>query len=243
MIKSGKFNIYWLLDSIGSGAITIAVLFGMLNAVTQIKVKTRRQREYERAVSGKQKNYAVFVILCAISFVSCSISALYYKVVENDTKSMIIYLIIAGVSLILGVLLTLATIKNNKIKDEADNKIIKPQNNYFTQERICVLVIEDSKGHYLYKGTHKGPMKLEEYVGNLTEYYYVQVYGVLKFKDTEYDLFGFKTTALDKALLSEIKMEKFESKEVEAILPYLQKNRSKVFELDDNLNPIESFDA
>ena len=215
----------------------------MLNAVVQIKVKTRRQREYERAVSGKQSNYAVFVILCGIAFVSCSISALYAKLVENDTKSMITYIIIAATSLALGVILALVTIKNSKVKAEADNKIIKPQNNYYSEERVCVLIIEDGKGHYLYKGTHKGPMKLDEYVGNLTEYYYIQVYGVLKFKDTEYDLFGFKTTSFDKTLLSEIKMEKFESKEVEAILPYLQKNRSKVFELDDNLNPIESFDA
>lgn len=68
-------------------------------------------------------------------------------------------------------------------------------------------------------------------------------YGVLKMKGEEYKLYGLKTTSFDVDLYQDIKMDRFESDALEGLVPYLDKNNVKVFTLDDDNNPVNSFDA
>lgn len=238
-----KFHLQTFLVCAAMFFVIGGLCFGMIKQLGGINFKTKRQREYEREVNGKDRNFLPFIVIAFVALLGSLFSGFYYTLVEVNKTTAIVSFITSGISLLAIVLFIVLQIKADKHKKESKGLVVDSPKVTVLKERTCVLVIEDEFDTFIYKSTHKGQIELKKFIGNIIDYYYVQSYGVLKHKDEEYDLFGFKTSSFDRALLDQIKMEKFDSEVVKAAVPYLEKNRTKTIELDENLNPIDSFDA
>lgn len=229
----------------------VVILFMLYTTVTSIigvfKIKSRRQREFERQMQGKEKNYLAQIIIASIALVAGIIGLIYYKInyisdYKTDINICIIIIVIAVLLLAYSIYMTIMTKKKATSAPVTDG-YVNFKEATTQKERTCVFIIEDDENHYMYKTSYKGRIALNELVGQIADYYYISNYGILKGKDEEYDLFGVKTSSFDTSLLSQINMVSFHSEEVESILPYLEKNHSKIFRLDEFGNPINSFDA
>lgn len=252
-IHLGAFDIILLVLRI------VAVLFiyalFMQRLFGKIRFKTRRQKEFERQMQGKNKSYLTPLIIFSVTLITGIFGWIYYQI--NYTSD---YKTDRNVSIAMTVISVLAlgyfifkAVTAKKLENTASNQQEFRTNQFnakespmFTAreaERTCVFIIQTDDAHYFYKGTYKGRIALNELVGTIGDYYYISSYGTLNAKSGRYDLFGVKTSYFDIELLNQIKLTRFESAEIEAVLPYLEKNHTKEFNLDENNNPINSFDA
>ncbi len=236
-------------------------LFFMTAIFGKIRLKTRRQKEFERAMGNRNKNYLTPILIFSIALVAGIIGWIFYHInyISDYSTDLWISRVITIVSAIgLAYFATKAIVEKKKPVQNMNfssnfnsgfTRPNNPQSDTFTvpkenfKERTCVFIIQENDDCHFYKGTYRGKVALNELVGNIGDYYYISSYGILKAKGEEYDLFGVKTSYFDDNLFNQIKLAPFSSKEVEAIIPYLEKNHAKVFELDENNNPINSFDA
>lgn len=244
-------------------AIGFVYFFFMTMLFGKLKFKSRRQKEFERAMGNREKNYAVPILICSIALVAGIIGWVIYQInytsdFKNDLIISIVITAIGAIGLAYFVTKAILVKKKGPSTMQFTNEFNGTSNFYQNQakenastftvpkvekDRTCIFIIQDANSHYFFKGTYCGKVALNDLVGTIGDYYYVSSYGTLKAKGNEYDLFGVKTSYFDDSLLSQIKLEPYDSEEIEAILPYLEKNRAKVFELDQNNNPINSFDA
>ena len=213
-----------------SGVIIVFMYIQTLISISpSIRIKSSRQRRFERAMVGGEVSYAVPLVITGVAFLGGLFSWIYYQI--NYTSSYKTTLIVSRVITIicetLFVFFLVKTIKSQTISKE--------------QKIIFILDIEGS--HEFYKKEIKGSVNLHDLLGRIADYYYVSSYGVLKMKGEEYKLYGLKTTSFDVDLYQDIKMDRFESDALEGVVPYLDKNNVKVFTLDDDNNPVNSFDA
>ncbi len=230
------------------GAIVLFMYVQTMIAISpSIRLKTRRQREFERSVKGKEKNYAFPLVVSVIALFAGIISLIYYKVnYISDYKT---YVTMSIVIISIAALVLLYTIVNmitySKLRKGQDNSnviTIKPEG-MISKESNVVFILEVDGICEFYKAKIKGSVNLRELLGTISDYYYISSYGILKDNDEEFKLFGLKTSSFDVDLYSQIKMDRFESDKIEAIVPYLEKNHQKIFTLDENKRPINSFDA
>lgn len=136
------------------------------------------------------------------------------------------------------------TIINAKLtKKEDSSNVITIKSQTISKEQKIIFILDIEGSHEFYKKEIKGSVNLHDLLGRIADYYYVSSYGVLKMKGEEYKLYGLKTTSFDVDLYQDIKMDRFESDALEGLVPYLDKNNVKVFTLDDDNNPVNSFDA
>jgi uncharacterized membrane protein len=114
----------------------IKQLFGM-------KFKTRRQREYERDVNGKDRNFLPTIVLTIVALMGALFSGFYYTFVEVNKMTSIISFITAGILLLVIIAFIFLQIKSDKHKKESKGLVVDNPKVTILKERTCVLVIED----------------------------------------------------------------------------------------------------
>lgn len=229
----------WILI-VGRILVVLLCYVSVIVELFSIKIKNRRRREFERRLRGEPANLTGLIVVLAI-FMVCGIgSAIYYGLnyTTDNKQSMILSIVMACVTAVGLVFAILKTIKNKKLKMDINNNSFNKESikssSFNAKERICVFIIQDDYNHYFFKAKHTGSIELRQYVGDIIDDYYLSAYGIARFGGNEYDLFGIKTSFFDKDLLKEIKMEQFESEELQSLLPQLDKDHHKIFDLDGN---------
>lgn len=237
--------------------ITISIIYGAIIIFMYVQtiitisppkmIKSRRQRAFERKVAGKEKSYAFPVVVSSVGLLGGIVSWIYYKVnYISDYKTYITLsisiTIISALVFIYTIINIIANKRNPKNVDNSNVITIK-QESFIAKESNVVFILEVDGTHEFYKSRIKGNVNLKDLLGSISDYYYISSYGVLRDGDVEYKLFGLKTSSFDVDLYSQIKMDRFESDKIEAIVPYLEKNHQKIFTLDENKQPVNSFDA
>lgn len=237
--------------------ITISIIYGAIIVFMYVQtiitiapprmIKSRRQRAFERKVAGKEKNYAFPIVVSSVGLLGGIVSWVYYQV--NYISDYKIYIMLSISITVISALIFVYTIiniifnkRNPKNVDDSNVITIKPES-FVAKESNVVFILEVDGTHEFYKAKVKGTINLPDLLGTISDYYYISSYGVLRDNDIEYKLFGLKTSSFDVDLYSQIKMDRFESEKIEAIVPYLEKNHQKIFTLDENKRPINSFDA
>lgn len=230
-----------------SGVIIVFMYIQTLISISpSIRIKSSRQRRFERAMVGGEVSYAVPLVITGVAFLGGLFSWIYYQI--NYTSSYKTTLIVSRVITIicatLFVFFLVKTIINAKLtKKEDSSNVITIKSQTISKEQKIIFILDIEGSHEFYKKETKGSVNLHDLLGRIADYYYVSSYGVLKMKGEEYKLYGLKTTSFDVDLYQDIKMDRFESDALEGLVPYLDKNNVKVFTLDDDNNPVNSFDA
>lgn len=230
-----------------SGVIIVFMYIQTLISISpSIRIKSSRQRRFERAMVGGEVSYAVPLVITGVAFLGGLFSWIYYQI--NYTSSykttLIVSRIITIICATLFVFFLVKTIISAKLtKKENSSNVITIKSQTISKEQKIIFILDIEGSHEFYKKEIKGSVNLHDLLGRIADYYYVSSYGVLKMKGEEYKLYGLKTTSFDVDLYQDIKMDRFESDALEGLVPYLDKNNVKVFTLDDDNNPVNSFDA
>lgn len=230
-----------------SGAIIVFMYIQTLISISpSIRIKSSRQRRFERAMVGGEVSYAVPLVITGVAFLGGLFSWIYYQI--NYTSSYKTTLIVSRVITItcatLFVFFLVKTIISTKATSkENSSNVVTIKSQVISREQKIIFILDVEGKHEFYQKTIKGSINLRDLLGRIADYYYVSSYGVLKMKGEEYKLYGLKTTSFDVDLYQDIKMDRFTSDALEGLVPYLDKNNVKVFTLDDDNNPVNSFDA
>lgn len=229
-----------------SGVIIVFMYIQTLISISpSIRIKSSRQRRFERAMVGGEVSYAVPLVITGVAFLGGLFSCIYYKIYPSSYKTtLIVSRVITIICATLFVFFLVKTIINAKLtKKEDSSNVITIKSQTISKEQKIIFILDIEGSHEFYKKEIKGSVNLHDLLGRIADYYYVSSYGVLKMKGEEYKLYGLKTTSFDVDLYQDIKMDRFESDALEGLVPYLDKNNVKVFTLDDDNNPVNSFDA
>lgn len=226
-----------------SGVIIVFMYIQTLISISpSIRIKSSRQRRFERAMVGGEVSYAVPLVITGVAFLGGLFSWIYYQI--NYTSSYKTSRVITIICATLFVFFLVKTIINAKLtKKEDSSNVITIKSQTISKEQKIIFILDIEGSHEFYKKEIKGSVNLHDLLGRIADYYYVSSYGVLKMNGEEYKLYGLKTTSFDVDLYQDIKMDRFESDALEGLVPYLDKNNVKVFTLDDDNNPVNSFDA
>lgn len=240
-----------------SGMITYALLAGVIiifmyiqtlvSISPSIRIKTNRQRRFERALVGGEVSYAVPLVITGVGSLGGIFSWIYYEL--NYTSSykttLVVSRVISITCLTLFVFFLVKTIINSKQvkKNNNSSNVINIKSPILSKEQKIIFILDVDGKHEFYQKEVKGSINLRDLLGRVADYYYVSSYGILKMNGEEYKLFGLKTSTFDVDLYQDISMDRFTSDVLEGLIPYLDKNNAKVFTLDEENNPVNSFDA
>lgn len=243
-VSKGGMITYALL----AGVIIIFMYIQTLVSISpSIRIKTNRQRRFERALVGGEVSYAVPLVITGVGSLGGIFSWIYYEL--NYTSSykttLVVSRVISITCLTLFVFFLVKTIINSKQvkKNNNSSNVINIKSPILSKEQKIIFILDVDGKHEFYQKEVKGSINLRDLLGRVADYYYVSSYGILKMNGEEYKLFGLKTSTFDVDLYQDISMDRFASDVLEGLIPYLDKNNAKVFTLDEENNPVNSFDA
>lgn len=224
----------------------IVILFQTLTYMYQgFRFKSRRQRQFERTFNGKDFNFTLPLIISIIVFIASFAAAVYYQIYytssyKTELKVSRALTVIFGLAI---VYIVTSIILQNKNKKHKDEKVVPVKQTFNAPSRDFVFILEAGDETKIYKAEVSGRVDLHTLLGTIVDNYYVSSYGTLTKNGKGYILYGVKTSSFEPEFYDEIKMNEFDSEEIKAIIPYLEKNQNKNFNLDEFNNPKDSFDA
>lgn len=238
-VAQGEQPLYVILNGVLSSAVVIFMYIQTIYAINPgMKFKSARQRRFEREVKGKEVSYAVPLVICGVLGAGGIFSWVYYSInytssYETELLTSKIVSIICITLFIYFIVMTIIKAKMPKPQYDCNVITIKAE---VSKEYQIIFVLDVEGNVELYKTTIKGNINMKDLLGNIADYYYISSYGILRKDGVEYKLYGIKTSSFDIDLYPEIKMERFIDKDIERIVPSLDKNHSKIFNFDEVIN-------
>lgn len=238
-VSQGEQPLYVILNGVLSSAVVIFMYLQTIYAINPgLKFKSARQRRFERDVKGKEVSYAVPLVITGVLGAGGVFSWIYYSInytssYETELLTSKIVSIVCITLFVYFIVMTIIKAKMPKPQDDCNVITIKAE---VSKEYQIIFVLDVEGNVELYKTTVKGNINMKDLLGNIADYYYISSYGILRKDGCEYKLYGIKTTSFDIDLYPEIKMERFIDKDIERIVPSLDKNHSKIFNFDETIN-------